>query len=275
MSQISEKIGMLTSMFSGKSPNDLPEGSVEFYKNKYIQELENRVQMNEKLAQKDELISQLLSRVRELQGSSVQEVAQEGLKHKIAPVSPPKPLTSIHNLVEDAQDDEILMDAPQKSASPPSVWKNDSVVVAPHKQKEIASNGKVENTEDIAYEELDGETLIPWVDVIKESHPGSLGQMQSLAKQRLEAAFTEFLLERMKPEKVILCRVLNDKNKVVVGLPENLVNGWMKRLNKGSWIKVHYQNGRKNRLVYLERYSEKYKFLDIFSKEKRVWKSTD
>lgn len=221
MTQISEKIEMLTSMFSGKSPTS-QQANAEFYKNKYIEELENRVQINEKLAQKDELISKLLTRIKELEGGeSVAEIEQFLVEEVDTPSKKP----------EKKQEEELTIVKPKKLSPVKQVsmvqpktqqMRQEEKVLFSPKEKLMDTSDKDDEAKEEAYLDLDGDPLIAWNDVIKESHPGSLGQMPALNKKRLEASFTEFLRENLSEDKVQKCKVLNDRNKIVVALPERL-----------------------------------------------------
>ena len=103
----------------------------------------------------------------------------------------------------------------------------------------------------IAYEEFNGVPLIPWPDVIKASHPGSLGHLSSMQRYRLEKAVDEFLLQKLKPEEVSRCRAATTKqNKIVPALPENLVEDfgdWMdEQMDAGMLMKANIEAWKKN-----------------------------
>lgn len=241
MSQkISGKIGMLTPLFN-ESPKNKAD-SAEFYKNKYIEELEHRVQTNESLAQKDELISKLLTRIRELEGhpqysdSQSEVVESEESDNLSSSVQAPKIVSRKENV-------KIISTKKSSPAPVPAVVKKVETpvsvkkVVTPQQKLQQESSKvspssakKVETENEEAYTDLDGDPLVAWNDVIKVSHPGSLGQMTALAKQRLEFAFSEFLAENIALEKVKRCKTLNNKNNVVVALPESLIDSF------GEWL---------------------------------------
>ena len=285
---------MLTSMFSGKSPKSSQE-TVEYYKNKYIEELESRVQVNEKLAQKDELISKLLTRIKELEGgegdqgeilvlskSSV-KTSHSPAQKKVSPfkerhfspervkqtsreaVSVKEVLSDYEQTLSEAEAEEVVSEV--EEVIPKRVSPKKNLV-----EKTLASD---KEEEEEAYEELDGDTLISWTDVIKESHPGSLGQMAMLAKQRLQAAFTEFLLENIPEEKVKKCKVLNEKNKIVVALPEKLqetFGEWLdEKIEQGMLDRGPLAKWKEEQARIFGKVNLKFLILDCLSKKKRIW----
>ena len=216
------EIRKLTSMFSSPKKTE----NVEFYKNKYIEELEHRVEVNEKLAQKDELISKLLSRIKELEGDSFVPPAEmeQSQSEESENFVPPAELELVQSQSEESEDISLPVKAPKSARRKSAAKEQHSLKKAPPTSmlpevpqasakkvyspvKNVATSQKmtssakaspssakeVQGENQIAYADLEGDPLVAWNEVIKVSHPGSLGQMTALAKQRLEVAFTEFL----------------------------------------------------------------------------------
>ena len=81
-----------------------------------------------------------------------------------------------------------------------------------------------------------------WTEVIKASHPGSLGHLSSQQRARLEAAVVEFLETKLPPEDVVKCKALIVKtNKLIPAMPEDLIDDF------GDWMDEQMDAGMLNK----------------------------
>jgi hypothetical protein len=92
--------------------------------------------------------------------------------------------------------------------------------------------------------------LICWTDVIKASHPGSLGHLSAAQRKRLEEAILEFLEEKLPSAEIALCKAYNKKKKEEPAIPENLVEefgNWLdERMDEGMLDKANIEKRKRS-----------------------------
>ena len=98
------------------------------------------------------------------------------------------------------------------------------------------------------------QSLVTWTEIIKSTHPGSMGHLRFAEKMRIEQAVHDFLSLRLSWKDIGLCVAPNPAGKYQIAIPEDWADSfsdWFAgRIDAGLLDKQPKARSRKAAMTY-------------------------